>query len=193
MKSLRLTQQIRDSIVKSFGDKRRSQLPEPEIKTTRAKLKESFGKELHSQVYGHIDLSNVPEDLINVSNGIKVQWPDEDISVLYFGDDEDGETIYLPCTVDSKVEIVLTKDNPAYIKYKQGLDKYKKDKEIVDSYLSDERHYLGQVRQVVNAVNTTKQLLEAWPEAEQFIPDDIKDPSSITLPSVNIAELNKQI
>lgn len=52
---------------------------------------------------------------------------------------------------------------------------------------------MQQVRQVVDAVNTTKQLLEVWPEAEQFIPEDIRDPSTITLPSVNIADLNNQV
>ena len=199
MKSLRLNKQMRDSIVKNFGDKRLAANPEPEQTMTRVKAKELLADYCHEKVYGDIDLSCVPEDMINHSSYIRVKFPEVDdkgeapIENLYFEKLDCYTHKTKPSTNKSKVEYVLTKSDSGYKQYKKDLKKYKEEEKAIKEYKADHNRYLQQVRQVVEAVNTTKQLLEVWPEAEQFIPDDIKDPSSITLPSVNIADLNSQI
>jgi hypothetical protein len=45
----------------------------------------------------------------------------------------------------------------------------------------------------LDTVNTTGQLLNVWPEAEQFIPSDVLDFSKINLPSVSFNDLNKAV
>ena len=37
---------------------------------------------------------------------------------------------------------------------------------------------------VLDSVNTTKQLLEAWPEIERFMPSGYVDPSKVQLPAI---------
>lgn len=199
MKSLRLNQQLRDAIVNNFADKRSKAQPRPLETITRKSLKEDLANSVYVSVYGNVDLSKVPEDMLNVEHYVKVQFPSSDpkeegtIESLSFGRDGEGKSIYKPATRNSKVEYVLTKSDPLYKEYKRKQKIFKQEQEAIKEYDNDHKRYIQQVRQVVNAVNTTKQLLEVWPEAEQFIPDDIRDPSTITLPSVNIADLNSQI
>jgi len=199
MKSLRLNQQLRDAIVNNFADKRSKAQPRPDETVTRESLKKDLANSVYDSVYGEVDLSKVPEDMLNVEHYIKVQFPSSDpkeegtIESLSLGRDEEGKAIYKPATRNSKVEYVLTKSDPLYKEYKRKQKLFKQEQEAIKEYDNDHKRYIQQVRQVVTAVNTTKQLLEVWPEAEQFIPDDIRDPSTITLPSVNIADLNSQI
>ena len=51
--------------------------------------------------------------------------------------------------------------------------------------------YLEDVSNVLSGVNTTGQLIEAWPECEKYVPVGILNPSKINLPALSIAELNK--
>lgn len=199
MKSLRLNKQMRDAIVKNFGEKRLEANPKPQSTLNRESISVDLANYCHNKVYGSLKLEGVPEDMLNYAQYIKVQFPlsegseDTKIENLYFEKEDKYTYTKKPSTRLSKVEYVLTKSDEGYKKYKKDMKLFKQEQQAVKEYESDHSRYLQQVRQVVNAVNTTKQLLEVWPEAEQFIPEDIRDPSTITLPSVNIADLNNQV
>lgn len=49
------------------------------------------------------------------------------------------------------------------------------------------------VIQIIEGVNTTGQLLAAWPAVEKFIPAGVNNPNRINLPAVNFARLNAGI
>ena len=65
--------------------------------------------------------------------------------------------------------------------------------EVYNEYGLNFRNFKSQVRQTLDSVNTTKQLVEVWPEVEEHLPESVKDPSKIQLPSVNIQSLNEQL
>ncbi len=50
---------------------------------------------------------------------------------------------------------------------------------------------LREVKNVMYSVNTTKQLLELWPEVEKFLTPYLSNPSNTTLPAVNIKRVNE--
>lgn len=199
MKSLRLNRQMRDAIVKNFGEKRLQANPRPDETLTRESISAELANYCHNKVYGGMSLKGVPEDMLYFSDYIKVRFPkseggDEDkIECLYFEKIDKHNRERKPSTRLSRVEYDLTKSDEGYKKYKRDMKFFKKEQQEIKDYDADHSRYMQQVRQVVDAVNTTKQLLEVWPEAEQFIPEDIRDPSTITLPSVNIADLNNQV
>ena len=66
----------------------------------------------------------------------------------------------------------------------------KAEREALSSWKDAQIAYMESVGQVVANVNTTGQLLTVWPEVERFLPTGAVDPSSIQLPSVNVAALN---
>lgn len=54
--------------------------------------------------------------------------------------------------------------------------------------------FKSEVNDILHAVNTTKQLVEAWPEIEQFIPAYLVDPSkAINLPAIPTSRLNEKL
>lgn len=199
MKSLRLNRQMREAIVKNFGEKRLQANPRPKETMTRESITVDLANYCHDKVYGGMNLKGIPEDVLHFSEYIKVRFPksegseEDKIENLSFERVDKYSRKTKPSTRLCKVEYDLTKSDEGYKKYKRDMKLFKKEQQDIKDYDADHSRYLQQVRQVVDAVNTTKQLLEVWPEAEQFIPEDIRDPSTITLPSVNIADLNSQV
>lgn len=192
MKSMRLTQQMRQNIVNNFLAKRDEKQPKPEGGNSVEQLKAELAEGIWKKVYGGINLSNVPDDMLCTNNSVRIQWPNGSVDWLYYLDDK-GSDIRKPSTSKSKVEYIITEDCELYVEYKSNLEEAKAKRKVVEDWKKERESFADQVRQVVDAVNTTKQLLEVWPECESFIPSDIRDPSSITLPSVNLAELSKQV
>ena len=193
MKSRKLTVAIKDSIVDSLAASWKAANKEPEVQDTRAKLKQQLAVACHKETYKKYDFSNIPEEFLNTRSCIRVQMPDGGVEIANFGKDEEGKTIYLPSTRESKVEYVISKSDSFYKDYKQKLEVLKKEVEKRNEYESSLHKFQAQVRQTLDSVNTTKQLVEVWPEVEEHLPESVKDPSKIQLPSVNIQSLNEQL
>jgi hypothetical protein len=112
-----------------------------------------------------------------------------------------GEAVYLPIIRNQGAFINLsnpdTKFPPAIAKVIENNAKMKKalrkQREVISAYELELSNYIQEVRQVLDGVNTTKQLLEVWPEVEKFLPEGITNPSKINLPSVSIASLNNKL
>lgn len=86
--------------------------------------------------------------------------------------------------VPTNIQKIL-KDQRNYYK-----DTLKPHQDLVKEHNKVLRLYMEEVSQVLQGVNTSKQLLEVWPEVEKFLPKGTVNPSSITLPAVSIANLN---
>jgi hypothetical protein len=87
----------------------------------------------------------------------------------------------------------ISDSDPDYIAYKEAKRNLKEFNQDFDNWNSQRRSVIDQVRMALGAVNTTGQLLTAWPEAEKFIPNDVLDFSTISLPSVSFNSLNKAV
>lgn len=80
------------------------------------------------------------------------------------------------------------------VKSKPAIDRaMRKAREKVSDWELKRDRYMDQVNDVVCGVNTTKQLIEVWPEVVKFFPKGLFDPSHIQLPAVSVADLNAQL
>lgn len=66
-------------------------------------------------------------------------------------------------------------------------------KQKYKDYELERKNYVQQIQTVLDGVNTSNQLLEVWPEVEEYLPIGVVEPSKIQLPSVNIQTLNSAL
>lgn len=191
MKSLRLNKEMRDNILSNFVAKYLVANPKPTITRSIDMLKSDIATKISNNLYGkYVEL--VPKDLLNTCNYLCVQLPNDSVAQFYFRV-EGGDCISLPSTKENKVEYVFTESDPMWIEYQVAAAKLKEENAVVEAHEKALSKFKGEVKQVLESVNTTLQLVEVWPEAAPFVPQEISNPSSINLPSVNFAELNKVI
>jgi len=191
MKSLRLTKQLRENILESFVAKYKEANTPPQEPKSERQLGQEFADKVHQKVYGKY-LSLVPEYMFNLANAIRVQLPNDGVQWLYFGENEKG-SCKRPCTNESKIEYVFTDSDPIFLEYSNALNTCKVEVQQYQEYNKVLAKFKSDVSQVLESVNTTKQLVEVWPESEPFLPKEVSNPSSINLPAVNFAEINKVI
>lgn len=193
MKSLRLNKEMRETILSNFVDKYIVANPAPVKPDISAdKLKNKIACKLQQHLYGKYE-NLIPKEFHNTAYYVKVQLPNESIANWNFGTNENNDTIYLLSTKENKVEYVFTDTDPFWLEYQKDIVMVKEYNTLKEAYDKELRKFKDEVLQVLNSVNTTGQLVEVWPEAEPFLPKEIANPSTINLPAVNFAELNKVI
>lgn len=58
----------------------------------------------------------------------------------------------------------------------------------------EQKSFRKEVWQILESVNTTAQLVELWPSAEQYLPANLADPEKgIKLPALHISRLNEKL
>ena len=80
---------------------------------------------------------------------------------------------------------------PEWVAYQKALNDAKVKNAAYEEHQKSLKKFTNELKQVLESVNTTGQLLEVWPEAAPFVPQEISNPSSISLPAVSFVELNK--
>jgi len=50
-----------------------------------------------------------------------------------------------------------------------------------------------EIKAIIESVSTTKQLVELWSNAEEFIPMTLIDPNNINLPAINVTNINSKL
>jgi len=197
-KSLRLNKDLRTNILNSIMQKFDESNPKPtsELPTLK-ELKGILADKVHTKVYGKYNLDSVPQDLLNTSSYISIQTPNDSIEHIDFSYTPTGVSsfshTYKVSTSKSKVEYVFTEDDTLWTEHQEARELTKVFNKEVDAYLETRSIYKGEVDQVLQGVNTTGQLLEQWPEIEEFIPESIANPSKINLPNVSVSKLNEQL
>lgn len=203
MKSIRLNKQIRTQIVNNIRDAYVKENKEPESTDDRStKLKEvllKHYKHIHRDIIEYYNNNPDKQKYINTTSYVGFRDANNN-HWLEFNLNE-GETVYLPSPESSGVFIDLANPDakiPASIKKvlerNKSLSKtLRKEREARSKYSSDLSRYLQGVRQVIDGVNTSKQLMEVWPEVEKFLPQGVTNPSKINLPAVNTQSLNSKL
>lgn len=181
-KSVRLNKEIRTRILTSIMDKYRDKNPLP---VEPAKEHNWLAESVYARKYGHLeqDISEIPSELLDMRSYILVQVAGHGLNPDFL--EVDGVTpkrafaqIYHPATPEEEAEYVrVNKEN-------------RKLQQAHDKAVRDMNTYREEVRDVLSSVNTSKQLVELWPEVEEFIPNTLRDPSNIQLPTVSVASLN---
>lgn len=193
MKSRKLTVSLKDSIVESMLENWDASNEEPKITRTRGQIQSDLAMACRKEVYGKYDFSLLPEDFFNRECKIMVMFPNDSVVSLEYPRDKDGYRQYLPATRDSKVELVIKEGDKFFKEYQESLETLKTENEAYNKHIGLRDKFSSEVRQVLDSVNMTKQLIEVWPEVENHLPPEVKDPSAIQLPSVNLQELTNQL
>lgn len=192
MKSLRLNKEMRENILNNFVAKYLEANPKPESTLSKNKIQSDIANKIHQKVYANVVALNIPDEFVNTSSYVAVQLPNESVSHWVYRDNE-GNSVYKVSTKLSKVEYVFTESDPLWLEYKELDAQLKEQSKVFEQHSKDLGKFKAEVKQVLDSVNTTGQLVEVWPEAAPFVPQEISNPSSINLPAVNFAELNKVI
>ena len=213
MKSIRLNKEIRLEIVNNIMASYATENPEPpEVPDSETALDAAV---YDWAVESNKDLIKIAEDLHSkysslIKRGYSIQYVttkgsyrnvyhstktnSQYISEVYV------DSVYLPSVWDG---VVIKLDNPdtkipAEIQtvldnMKGNKASVKAAKKLVADYNFEYLRYKQDVSQVIDGCNTSKQLLEVWKEVEQFLPVGVANPSSINLPAVSIASLNRKL
>ena len=89
----------------------------------------------------------------------------------------------------SGADVVLD-DDVFEATFKESIDIQKK----MDAFSKEFHAFKKEVNEVLQSVNTTKQLLEIWPSAEAYIPAHIQDPDKgMRLPALHISRLEERL
>jgi hypothetical protein len=179
MKSIRLSNDIRDNIILAMVAACKKNNPEPyDLKKER----ECVGETLWNDLYGHLSFNKIPDTMLRIHKVVKIsirdkvsQWP---------------LTISRPVKAEdfSKSVDAVYDEAPGFIldywDMAKAWDKW--DKALTE--------FQCEITQIIYSVNTTKQLVDLWPEAEDYLPAFANDPSKgINLPALKTSRLNEAL
>lgn len=185
-KSIRLNKEIRNRILCSIMDKYDKKNPLP---LQPASEHTWLAEEVHNRLYGHLGdkLAGIPKELLNITGHMRIKVNGTSLGIT-FPEDEEGNTI-LRAAPDFYVQ-ATEKEEAKFIEVTKSL---RKERLEFDKAVLERLNYSDEVMDVLSSVNTTGQLKELWPEVEEYIPSTLRDPSSIQLPAISVASLNKAL
>lgn len=181
MKSIRLSKELRNEIISSIADAYDANNPFPES------LENSFALWCYEKIHGGIEkkIANLDPRYFTKCTSITVAFMGEQHSFtlpeakIMFPSIYGRFSTNLQHHFDSKPREYLD-----YLAREQERDEYRQTR----------NKFLREVRSLVESVNSTKQLLEIWPEAEDYIPAHLADPSKgVKLPALQTSRLNERL
>ena len=187
MKSIRLSKNVRESIMDSISSRytevflnEKGFVCANDLLLEVSDLKRKILVEYWIQVYGSwiVPLRSVPSGLLS--------------KALF--------TLH----VDGRPELTMALENPLYpgaankadivISEAEYLEKFARPFDLGESYdkhYKDKRGVMAEIQTLLDSVTTTKQLLELWPAVEPHIPLYLKDPGKgVNLPAICVEKFN---
>lgn len=207
-KSIRLNKSLRAEIVNNIMSSYDAANPEPVRPEPKGGSIEdavkSFFLNKHKKVIEEISnlspntLSMI--DLLHKENHLSYKSETGNWGCFYFSEDE-LEKFKIPYTFRHNAVINLSDPDQLTAPLRKALEAKKKFekttlkeyKQKYKDYDLERRNYIQQIQTVLDGVNTSNQLLEVWPEVEEYLPVGVVEPSKIQLPSVNIQTLNSAL
>lgn len=193
MKSIRLNRTIRTAIVENVITAWKKVNPEPilfdeQLKKIEQKLLEQAYQEWKDENKIDVLIScGMKSDYCNINNKVYLEIVDdagESIHrlgyLLFTGSDGEVEKRIIKKYGGFQVKA----SSHAGKEYLEAL-KEKTDKQAAYKAWDTARYEKEcEILAVLESVNTTKQLLEVWPEIKEYIPASYVDPSRVQLPSI---------
>lgn len=189
MKSIRLNKAIRDEIVENVIKAWKVANPKPECIKVPSKQtlldaaykdwRESLGLDAKIKL-------GFPEEVLNHECYVNlIVFGENGEHVMYEGmnfRNDKGEPVKRIFKRTGALH--LTTESPVYKAWKKDHDLYVRQNEEVKKWDVQRHDKAVEIRAVLDSVNTTKQLLEVWPEIERFMPASYIDPSRVALPAI---------
>jgi len=179
MKSIKLNQTIRDDILLSIMSMWDEKNTEPDIKTAEHTL----ALWLWGRCVGKgLSFDGVPDKFLNKSTGIKFS----------FGGDVNQVHLEYAMPVwwgryDVPVLEVFEKEH-------KELKKFHKTNADHETWRAQRDEIKRESAVVLESVNTTKQLVEMWPQCEPFLPAYVANPDqAVRLPAIPLSRLNERL
>tara|TARA_R110000822_G_scaffold35050_2_gene98994 strand:+ start:771 stop:1328 length:558 start_codon:yes stop_codon:yes gene_type:complete len=182
MKSIRLNKLIRDDISNAMVASWEKTSPKPcDLRKEQQKVGDAIYKEAHKKItFGnaHLNFFNVSAAIKYTVDGVVQQ------SIMSCARPMRATA---PNRSSDNIAIVYDK-TPKVVLDLQKLEKANSDWITLKSIFKEE------IQQIISSVNTTQQLVDIWPEAEQYLPAYACDPSKgIKLPALKTSRLNEAL
>ena len=179
MRSVRLSKDTRYDILKAIIERWEAQNPPPcDIEAEEAKTGDVLYKMAYS-VQVRNATKKIPEDMLRWSHRFKFSIAGKVDSILM----TEKKPVRRQHSFNDDVQINF-QDVP------EALLDFSIKKEVHDKWKESRDDFYDKVRIILNSINTTKQLVDAWPEAEKYIPEYAKSAPIKTLPALKTEELN---
>jgi hypothetical protein len=182
MKSIRLNKSIRDDIVNAMVISWEKTSPKPnDMRAESQKVGDAIYREAHKK----ITFGNAHMHFFNTSMCVK------------YTVDGVVQTMVMSCARPIKSTTSSNHTDGISIAYDEApkivLDLQKLEKHN-NNWAGLKRSFKEEVSQIVSSVNTTQQLVDLWPESEQYLPAYASDPSKgINLPALATSRLNEAL
>lgn len=183
MKSQKLTNAIRDRILDNiYNIKIKPDLDkfEKQLRYTGGwVIRNAFGDGVYDRML------QLPENYFVTTSAFDLTVDEKTVTILTDSMRCPACYRYITITTDDRVndKSVLNARNMYRAEYRTIENKRQK---VVDKW-QDIRE---EVTKIIYSVNTTKQLIEIWPEVVEFLPDGVKSVDTPHLPMVQVEKLN---
>lgn len=189
MKSIRLNKQIRTEIVRNIIKAWEVENPKPEC--VKAPSKQMLLGVAYKEWRDSIGLDakiklGLPTEILHTTSYVNLIVVNaEGKEIMYEGLHFRNEEERCERRIFKKSgALKLTTDSPAYVEWKKQHDLFIRQNEEFKKWDVKRADKALEIHAVLDSVNTTKQLLEVWPEIERFMPNGYVDPSKVQLPSI---------
>lgn len=182
MKSVTLTKQMREDILASVIEKWKEKNKEPDLRGAENDFAEYLWSDYFKKEKGLFD--NISPKFLNLGKEMKFCVNGEVKEVSFKEGNEkavDWRGYRNPVLKDIRdTHKEYTKYNTVVLAHEQWREKG--------------NEVLRETKAVLESVNTTKQLLDLWPQCEPFLPAHIADPDqAIRLPAIEMSRLNERL
>ena len=204
-KSILLNKQSRQDIVDNIMQSYKKQNPPPKVKDTRKQELHAalltYYHEKYADMINFYKNSSMARDFMQADYYALYQDSSKNTCTLNFKSKE-GDSETLPIKGYSMFVNLSNPDNVATLpKYvtdvidsnKRKEKSIRKQRAALSAWEVEYERYEQDITNVIAGSRSTGQLLNVWPEVERFLPVGANDPSVITLPSVNINNLNTRL
>lgn len=207
-KSIRLNKSLRAEIVSNIMSSYDAANPEPVRPELKGGSIENMVKAYFLNKHKKIieEVGNLSPDtlsmisLLNKNAHVNYKGETGHWECFYFTEKE-LEKVKIPHALRNNAVINLSDPDQLTAPLRKALEAKKKFekttlkeyKQKYKDYELERRNYIQQIQTVLDGVNTSNQLLEVWPEVEEYLPVGVVEPSKIQLPSVNIQTLNSAL
>ncbi len=179
-KSVRLSNAIREDIKQSMLNAWIARNPIP---FDLDKMSNNIADAIWKKHYGKLPLNKIPKHMLKASNSVKIQIAG---AVKSFRMSEER-----PYEIQgSYTEAILEVHDES----PQNISEYFDAKQKVSEWEKVKTEFIEEITVILDSVNSTGQLIQLWPEAEQYLPPFAADPSKgINLPALKTSRLNEML
>jgi len=182
MKSVTLTKQMREDILTSVLDKWAEINTEPDLVLANHNFATWLWRDYYKKERDLFD--DIPNGFLNISKEMRfcVNGEVKEVSLKEgFGKPVDWVSYRSP------VLKTIRDTHKEYTKYEKVSDAHNRWRALW-------KEVSRETRAILESVNTTRQLLELWPQSEPFLPAHIADPDrAIRLPAIQMSRLNERL